>query len=166
MENYIVINGRMIEITPAQLKALGIGTKKKSPFARGDHTCYVVTSNGNIRQFGDWSYTNKVLSAYYAAGNYCTDRQMMIQRGYNETLNRLLWRYSMEHNGDEIVWGGNTRHYFVVYDPCNRTWGVRCSNDNIKDVGKTYFIDERTAHNAIKEIIEPFVASRPDFRLG
>lgn len=167
MENYIVINGRKAELTPEQLKALGIEGKKKNPVARGNfpQVYYTLTYTGNIQSFYDWGDDNRRLLDCLAVGNHCTDRQTMIQRGWHETLNRLLWHYSMEHEGNELVWDAADYHYYVYYSHYHQCWMV--GNDgNTQDIGKTYFIDEQTAQDAIREIIEPFMAAHPDFKLG
>lgn len=168
MENYIVINGRKAELTPEQLKALGIETKKENYFARENfpQRFYLLNSNGYVQPYTDYGEDYRIPTSYYNAGNYCTSRKMMIQRGYYETLNRLLWRYSMEHNGDEIDCTGKTHRYHVCYRPWDNTYAVCRTWDAVIDVGKIYFIDEQTARNAIKEVIEPFIAKHPDFKLG
>lgn len=166
MENYIVINGHKAELTPEQIKALGIGMEKKNPVARENfpQIYYALTRNGNITSFYDWGEDDPQILSYLAVGNHCTDRQTMIQRGWHETLNRLLWHYSMDHQGNELVWDAGDYHYYIYYDYDHKCWKV--GNDgNTQDIGKTYFIDGKTAYDAIEEIIKPFMISHPDFKI-
>ena len=47
--------------------------------------------------------------------NYCTNKELMQQQAYRETLNRLLWRYSMEHKGNEIDWNDTDQAKYLIF---------------------------------------------------
>ena len=98
MENYICINGKKAVLTEEQMVALGLKTPKANPFAKhpSEMDVYFINSMGRIQK--DWDSNG----LHYAVANYCTDKAIMEQRALHETLNRLLWRYSMEHEGDKI----------------------------------------------------------------
>ena len=165
-ENYIVINGKKAELTPEQLKALGLEREIKSPFERADKgsSYYHINKYGRVQTLTEGGSMDVVDKNLYKAANYCTDKEMMEQRALHETLNRLLWRYSMEHDGNEIdatepgwyKWIGYSiqEKRFKVYESCD----VRC-------LGKIYFRTREIADNAIKEIVEPFMKEHPDFKL-
>ena len=102
MENYICINGKKAELTEEQLKALGIELPKVNPFERVKKTTpfYFITAKGKAEygvELNDYH-----CSELYNVANYCTDKAIMEQRALHETLNRLLWRYAMEHGGTGI----------------------------------------------------------------
>lgn len=162
MENYIVINGKKAELTPEQLKALGLETEMKSPFERKRRQRYYTI-------LGDGSVTNFVESkddaddGFYEVANYCTDREMMQQQAYRETLNRLLWRYSMEHKGNEIDWDNrDTYKYSIYYNYNNNRFEVE-ANYFCRNTNAVYFATESIAKNALRKIIEPFFREHPDF---
>lgn len=165
MENYIVINGKKAELTPEQLKALGIEVKKPNPFARvkeGEHYYYIEYS-GKVLDSKDMNFESD--NDCYNIANYCADESLMRQRAYHETLSRLLWRYSMEHDGDKIDWGNSsTNKYYIVYCCDIKTFDVRDSQF-INRYGAVYFHTREIAESAIREIINPFMGTHPDFKL-
>lgn len=162
MKNYICIDGKKAELTEEQLKALGIEIKEDSIFElnRDKVANY-------INAFGQVVSTNYIISkdnykSLHEVANYCTDKELLQQRAYEETLNRLLWRYSMEHDGDKIDWNKPTYKYYIWYDPKLKQyndWGT----SSWCWVGLPCFYSKRTAKNAIEEIVEPFMRDHPDF---
>ena len=163
MENYIVINGRKAELTPEQLKALGLTTEINNPFERVEGNKYwFIDRLGGVDSYFD--HNDQADNHFYKVANYCTDREMMQQRAYAETLNRLLWRYSMEHKGNEMDWNNNsTAKHYVYYDHRSHKCGTQFNNLNEK-FGSPYFHTKEIAENAIKEIVEPFMEQHPDFK--
>lgn len=171
-KNYICIDGRKAELTPEQLKALGIELKKPSVFDRVKNTVntfyhyYFINTMGAVNEAVDGNHNGSGVDdlRYYAA-NYCTDKSLMEQRALHETLSRLLWRYSMEHDGDKIDWsddGHCSSKYYIYFDNANKKWDVYyiCTYNDLA----TYFVDEETARAAIEEIIKPFMEAHPDFK--
>lgn len=165
MKNYICIEGKCAELTPEQLELLGIKVKEKSPFERVEHhdTFYCIGRCGEVNSLIEFNdNTDKFL---YSIANYCTDKALMEQRALHETLNRLLWRYSMEHDGDKIDWSNknNKYKYKLLFDhegnkvvvDYNRIWS---------GIGIVHFYTKEIAQNAIKEIIEPFMKEHPEFK--
>ena len=164
MENYIVINGRKAELTEEQLKALGIEVKKESPFDRvneGDQF-YYITYSGKVISTGEVNANSDNVS--HKVANYCTDKDLLQQQAYRETLNRLLWRYSMEHDGDKIDWNNSEyKKYSIYYDNRHKEFDTTYFN-TIKYLGVVYFHTRETAENAIEEIVKPFMEEHPDFK--
>lgn len=160
MKNYICINGKKTELTEEQMRQLGIEPEKKSPFnerSKGEKYHY-------IDGFGIVEWDTEQGTRYddyrYAVANYCTDKSMMEQRAWHETLSRLLWRYSMEHGGDKIEWD----HYYSIV--LNRDTEEVCVSLNLgggEDIGTVRFKEEEIADQAIKEIVEPFMEANPEF---
>lgn len=174
-KNYICIDGKKAELTSEQLKALGIELKKPSSFERVvNHTpndffsYYFIDSIGAVQDTVDHGFCNGngTDDLRYRTANYCTDKSIMEQRALHETLSRLLWRYSMEHDGDKIDWSDD-RHcsskYYICFDNANKKWDVyyTCTYNDLA----TYFVDEETARAAIEEIINPFMEVHPNFKL-
>lgn len=157
MTNYICINGKKAELTEEQMKALGIELPKASPFERAKKGTkyFSIVQDGTV----DWHYENMDAfdKEYFNAANYCTDESLMEQRALYEILNRLLWRYSMEHDGDKIKE--------------NCYGGIKCRNGVFESftayghsVGRVQFYDEQIAENAIEQIIKPFMEAHPEFK--
>lgn len=165
MKNYICIDGKKAELTPEQLQALGIEIKNSNPFERAaiGEEYWVVTDEGYALRLNEENDTED--NKLYAVGNYCTDKAIMEQRALHEVLNRLLWRYSMEHNGDKIDWhNDNTPKCYVFYDHYGKSWN--CSNTYCANrINCVHFYDAQTARNAIEEIIKPFIEEHPEFDL-
>jgi len=164
MTNYICINGKKAELTEEQMKALGIELPKASPFDRvaKDKQFYYIGSNGVVGITRECN--NGFDDKCFNTANYCTDKAIMEQRALHETLNRLLWRYSMEHDGDKIDWNNfDQQKWFIFVDVS----AGRMYVDNIRICvrpGSIYFHTPETAKNAIKEIIEPFIKFHPEFK--
>lgn len=169
MENYIVINGKKIELTPEQLKALGIEMKVKNPFeyAEIDRNYYFIESYGAVmKDTLDISQEKHLrCSRLKDIANYCADKDLLQQQAYHETLNRLLWRFSMEHGGDEIVWNDDDEYkYHLYYSHIDKKWCVDwCKHHQI--YGACCFVSMDIAEQAIEEIVKPFMVSHPDFKL-
>ena len=165
MTNYICINGKKAELTEEQMKALGIELPKKpSPFnrVRENEFFYYVGSDGNVGVIRECY--NGFDTSCYRYGNYCTDKSLMKQRALHESLNRLLWRYSMEHDGDKIKWPAiNDNNYRIIYDYGAKMLRV-INNCYEQSISTVYFFTKTTAQNAIKEIIKPFMKAHPDFK--
>ena len=164
MKNYICIDGKKAELTHEQLKALGIEVKEKTPFDREErnNVYYYIHETGTV----EWQReANDYLdSQQFNVANYCTDKALMEQRALHETLSRLLWRYSMEHDGDKIDWSNkNKNKYKLLFDhednkvviDFNRIWS---------GIGVAHFSTKEIAENAIKEIVEPFMKEHPEFK--
>ena len=153
MENYICINGKKAELTEEQMKALGIELPKASPFGRQPKSTpvYFITSKGRV-EYGV-EVKDFHCQGLYDVANYCTDKAIMEQRALRETLNRILWRYAMEHGG--------TGNYEIAYNPDNGCFMIQnCIYNYFGQSFKT----RKDAESAIKEIIEPFMLTHPDFK--
>lgn len=162
MENYIVINGKKAELTEDQLKALGIEVSKASVFDRREkgEEYYYINFQGEVVR------THETNSSYnenmYNAANYCADEALMKQRALHETLDRLLWRFSMMNGGDKIDWEDtDTYKYAIYYDCSTREFCV-----NYFYFSKYFsvcFYNKEVAERAVNEVIKPFIAAHPDF---
>lgn len=162
-DNYIVINGKKAELTEEQLKALGIEVPKVNAFGRRNNEgYYFVYANGDIGSAYDYNTTYD--AEMHNVANYCTDKALMEQRALHETLNRLLWRFSMEHDGDKIGWQNPmSSKAYIYYDYQTKGWSITTTL-KFRDVGQIYFYAKEIAKQAIEEIIKPFMAEHPEFK--
>lgn len=158
MENYLVINGKRVDLTKEQIEKLGLEIKKKSPFDRANikEFYYSITDIGRVERYPD-SATN-FNNMKYRIANYCTDKEIMTARAKEEVLSRLLWRFSMENGGDAIDWEDDLkRKYFIFKDYKKHDWEIAFSIDFYR-LGIVHFISEEIAQRAIDEIVIPFYA--------
>ena len=155
-ENYIVINGKRAELTEEQLRQLGIEVPKANPFEEVEYfeKFYYININGKVNETKE--YKEEADRDLHSVANYCTDKAIMEQRALHETLNRLLWRYSMEHKKkrDGKVWV--IRHSEGKFVPA---WTPESFY-----LGDIIFDTESIASNAIATIVKPFINAHPDFK--
>lgn len=159
MTNYICINGKKAELTEEQMKALGIEVPKASPFNRAKgQQYYYIASKGIVDMLREEDdLTDNTL---YDIANYCTDRYIMEQRALHETLNRLLWRYSMTHKENII----DNKVYSIKYNHDSKELVSGWVHYKSLYIGEIAFDTKEIANNAIKEIVEPFMKEHPDFK--
>lgn len=169
MENYICINGKKAELTEEQMKALGIESSRKNPFerARKYRGYYCIGWNGRAEEY--YEENDEFDKRAFDIANYCTDKKLLEQRALHEILNRLLWRYSMEHKSDTHKQSetGKDCFYSIGYwtpDSWNDRDGfyvdARCRGFGLE----VYFDTKEIAEAAIKEIVEPFMKAHPEFK--
>ena len=162
-DNYIMLNGKMVPLTEEQVAALLGGKEtereKVDPFDRNlDQIYYYIDYLGELDADVD-NFSEDDDNTYNAA-NYCTDKEMMNQRAMHETLNRLLWRYSEQHGGDN-EWDGENLHYSITINDVlvpGSEWFA-----SVRPFGTVYFKDRDTAQAAIDDVVRPFLAEHPDF---
>ena len=168
MDNYICIDGMKVLVNDSQISELRAALEKReadknSPFKRqkyGDGY-YFITSDGEVNIFTDFALGCD--SIHYNIANYCTDKELLKQRAFEEILARRLWRYSMEHGGDKIDWSDDRDKFAIYYDNENGSFYIT-NNVECQIISTAYFVDNKTAVNAIKEVIEPFMKEYPGFK--
>ena len=162
MENYLMLNGKRIELTAEQIETL-VGKKEKDPFERVEHNCAYcfIDTDGKVEWENDVNISYDV--ERYEAGNYCTDKELMEQRALHVILNQQLWRYSMQHGGREIDWETDRQKWFVFYNWCSDAFDVTFTLEKSLP-GVAYFREYFTADAAIEEIVKPFMEKHPEFR--
>lgn len=165
-KNYISINGKKIPLTNEQVEQITnikIGMlKAENPFERvkeGDSFLYICY-NGEVRATAENGSIE--CDKLYNAANYCDDDKLIKQRALHETLNRLLWRFSMTHGGDEIEWSNLTDKYFIYFDYTSSKYQITATH-NFRSFSEVYFKDEKTVCLAVKEIVKPFMKQHPEF---
>lgn len=161
-ENYIVINGKKIEMTEEQIKALNldIELERRNPFTRFNDRYYYIEETGEICMYYDSQDSlDKML---YNNTNYFNDKDFAEQVNLHQLLYRKLLKFAYD-NGfeDKAEWDG-----------CNKHWCI-CKNflDNSYDAFDftvlkfewVCFSSKEGAVRAIKEVVEPFMKEHPDF---
>ncbi len=162
--NKIIIDGKEHEISAElaeKIKAeVAAQEKAKNPFERcvddRYRYYYFIDTCGEVSSLIDTR--SRTDDAFYSAGNYCRDKGLMEQRALHETLNRLLWRYSETHGGDN-PWDGSEHYY--IYNSSGSFYVDY--NDAHQVEGVVYFKWEYIAVNAITEVVKPFMAAHPEF---
>lgn len=163
-ENYIVINGKKIELTAEQLKALGveIEEKKKNPFERVPDSEVYYYSTGNGIVHGLYEKTENRNIDDYNAANYFNDEAFAKQVALHQLLYRKLLKFAYDNEcEDEAEWNGSNSHFAILYDVNCGTF-TTCFQMSYK-AWDVYFSTEKDAECAIKEVVEPFVKEHPEF---
>lgn len=161
-ENYIVINGKRVELTPEQVKALGIETRK-NPFERvnDDDTYYYIMANGDVSSHID--INDSADKIVYDALNYFNDKRFANQVTLHQLLYRKLLKFAYDNNCEDTAeWDCCNRHFRIYYTYSCKNFDVD-SNDTFKIQGAVYFATRESAEQAIKEVVKPFMKEHPDF---
>ena len=160
MENYIVINGKKSELTEEQLEKLGIKIKSTSFERKINENYYCINSDGKVYVRSDRDFY--IDDDLYNTANYCRNEKLMKQRALHETLNRLLWRFSMQNGGDELDWENRFQNKFVInFNYSDNSFFIE-NNPQLKSFNPC-FISQEIVERAIDEIIKPFMKEHPDF---
>ena len=160
-DNYIMLNGKRVDLTEEQLEKLGLKVEKKDDCFKKGKEYYFISNTGSVIKEPDTNYWADI--DRYKVANYCTDKALMQQRALHETLDRLLWRFSMQNDWDKIDWSNTDQvKYYICFRERDRECDI-CNNLSCKNEGTTYFHTEKTAQRAIDEIVLPFMKEHPEF---
>lgn len=166
MENYIVINGKRVELTEEQLNQLGIEVEKKrnNPFNNkvefGTEYYYIDSVSGIEKTpFDD----GEIDGDFVDVANSFNDKDFANQVYLHELLNRKLLKYAYDHEAEACEWGDNNRiHYCIYFDSCANKFDVTW-NGVYKNQGVVYFSKQNVARQAIYDVINPFIVEHPEF---
>ena len=118
MDNYIVINGKKVELTEEQLKALGIEVKKKrnNPFnskLKYEDKYFIIDEQG-VKTF----FYVPIIGEYLLNKGNCFNNEDFANQVYlHELLNRKLLKYAWDNEcEDNQKWNGAIKHYYIVYN--------------------------------------------------
>lgn len=162
MDNYIMLEGKKIPLTDEQVEMmLRIKTSKQNPFKELKHgeKYYFIDSAGHV--IGNTESYRDTDIRLYAIANYCADKEMMNQRAMHETLNRLLWRFSMENGEGANSWNNKNNHWNIIRNCQNVI--VASAACAYSTMGSVYFPSQELAQQAIDEIVKPFMKNHPNF---
>ena len=132
MENYLVLNGQKIELTPEQYQEVcnAVSSKKNSSFDRKERneTYYYIDENGVVCSRKEQNWATDV--SRYKNANYCSNKELMMRRASYEVLERILWRFSEENGGAGI--------YSICYDKKTGKWKTAERTANYFMLGPTF----------------------------
>lgn len=164
-DNYLVLNGKRVELTEKQLKTLGIELRK-NPFARSPkhHNYYCIDASnmiGSVSEFGDATDENR-----YNVVNYFNNKDFANQVALHQLLYRKLLKFSYDNEcEDTAAWDGINTHWTIRYNDSPSTVGstfFAYSQGRYK-AQDVYFSSEEGAKRAIEEVVNPFVKEHPNF---
>lgn len=160
-ENYIVINGKKMDLTEEQLKQLGIEVRK-NPFERvkNGKTYWCIDENNDLCDYQEQAdFTDTSL---YDAVNYFNDDAFAKQVALHQLLYRKLLKFAYEDECEDTAeWDGSNKHWAVRYDYACGTFTTYCQN--AYGAQEVYFSSEEGAKRAIKEVVVPFMKEYPEF---
>ena len=162
-ENYLFIEGTKVPLTDEQVAMIkGAGAQaKKTAFSRvkEDETYWIINDSCMVVEACEDRLSKD--EERFECANYCTDKELLEKRALYETLNRQLWRYSMEHDGDKIDWDRDGEKCHIFYNTGSKKWLISsiCHSWNFT----VFFYSFEIAKNAIKEVVIPFVEENPEF---
>lgn len=161
-DNYAVINGKRVELTDEQVKALEIETRK-NPFERvkdGDPYYYIAT-DGYIHSVHD-NYNQCDYDAYYNV-NYFNNKDFAYQVALHQLLYRKLLRFAYDNGCEDTAeWDLKNTHYYICYNYYNHKFDTDVISGYKENI--VYFSSRSAAERAIKEVVEPFVKEHPEFK--
>lgn len=160
-ENYLVLNGKRVDLTEEQLKALGIVTKK-NPFERivKAEPYYYIDAFDCIQTCADNG--EDVDNASFEVSNYFNDKATAQQVQLHQLLYRKLLKFAYDYGCEDTQeWNGVNLHWCIYYDNNRNTFGAECYN--VIQHSHIYFSTREGASRAIKEVVEPFMKEHPDF---
>lgn len=171
--NKIIIDGKEYELSDdlaEKIKAEVAEQEKREaerlaeqgPFARAIGKLYfLINEVGKVSTLTEGATITD--DELYSIANYCRDKGLMEQRALHETLNRLLWRYSEEHGGENAWDSQNIQAHYYIYLDTQYSVLYVSYNDAYHVEGVVYFKEEYIAENAITEVVKPFMAAHPEF---
>ena len=164
-ENYIMLNGKRVDLTDEQLEKLGLKVETNCFERVKEGEIYYRIYEGVGIEFVE-NHNGILDNERYNAANYCTDKELMEQRALHETLSRLLWRFSMQNDGDKIDWNDGCYKYFIIYNHRDEMFEVDSYQSPFGCTLKSamqYFYSVDIAKRAIDEIVLPFMKEHPEF---
>lgn len=162
MDNYIVINGKKLELTEEQLKQLGIEDKKRNnPFERRlGNNYYVVAEAGGIGCDLDESFDCD--NDFYENVNYFNDKTFANLIYLHELLNRKLLKYAWDNNAEDREWDCENLHYHIIFSNRIDKFFVGYDDSN-KYSNIVYFSKKGVAEQAIEDVVKPFIKEHTEF---
>ena len=160
-ENYIVINGKRLELTKEQLKTLGIEVRK-NPFDRadGDDRHYYTIVGGDVLRRVD--INDRTDRMAYNAVNYFNDGKFAEQVDLHQLLYRKLLKFAYDNGFEDTAeWDGGNEHWAIRYNSYRNEFRLYYQ-DGYK-AHEVYFSSEEGAERAIKEVVKPFMKEHPEF---
>ena len=159
MKAILKIDNKEIEVEISEEQIEKMTEKKKSPFERVKGSeFYFISAEGYIDV--DIDVMSNADANLFGVANYCTDKDLLRQQAWRETLNRLLWRWQYE-NDEPVNWEKPTDKFHIVFDVKFNTFC--CDSGTYVKRAFVNFSSKEKAEQAIEEVVKPFMAEHPDF---
>ena len=159
-DNYAVINGKRVELTDEQVKALGI--ERKNPFervAKSEKYCYIDAFD-EVHWFSD--NMDQCDDESFECSNYFNDGAFANQVALHQLLYRKLLKFAYDNEcEDNQTWNKVNCHYYIGYN-INEDQFYADVTAAFKH-NDVWFCSRDSANRAIEEIIKPFMKEHPDF---
>lgn len=159
-DNYIVINGKRVELTDEQVKALGI--KRKNPFervAKSEKYCYIDALD-EVHWFSDGM--EQCDDESFECSNYFNDEDFAKQVALHQLLYRKLLKFAYDNECEDTAeWNGTNKHWFIRWS-CD-TGNFIIFNEYCYKGQEVYFSSDEAAKRAGREVVEPFMKEHPEF---
>lgn len=158
----LIIDGKEVQLTDTQLKALEVETQK-NPFNRvnNHNKYYYIMATGGVSSYKDVddSFDRKA----YNAINYFNDKQFANQVALHQLLYRRLLKFAYDNDCVATAkWSSDSIHWFIYYDH-NMNYFETAMATTVHQPFTVYFSTIYAACSAIKEVIEPFMKEHPEF---
>ena len=161
-DNYAVINGKRVELTDEQVKALGIERKRRNPFERvnNDDEYYYIKNSGEVSNYCE--VRDSVDNELYDNINYFNDETFAKQVALHQLLYRKLLKFAYDNGFEDTAeWNGMNQHWLLQYS-CDTGDIVVSAMCHYKSQN-VYFSSDEGAKRAGNEVIIPFIKEHPDF---
>lgn len=160
-ENYLVLDGKRMELTEEQKRLLNI-TMRKNPFApveKGE-TYYYINKEGLIDNYPNRE--DSVDISLEKSCNHFNDEAFAEQVTLHQLLYRKMLKFAWDNGYEDTPeWNGENSHWRVYYDSDTKRFVVS-SNESYKQQS-VYFSSKEGAECAIEKVIKPFIADYPEF---
>ena len=162
-DNYIMLNGRRIDLTDEQVLQLTERPIHCNAFERvlRGKSYYCTNRYGDVgvlTETEDMS-DNRV----FDAANYFNDKQFANQVALHQLLYRKLLKFAYDNGFEDTAeWDCHNRHYHIIYSFNDKDFDFD-GNDTFKRQGTVYFSSEEGALQAISGVVIPFMKEHPEF---
>lgn len=168
MDNYIVINGKKVELTAEQLKeqlkALGIEDEleRNNPFGKITDYGYYYIANTDVINFTQ-NIDSIVDKDLHNNANYFNDEDFANQVMLHQKLYRKLLKYAYDNDAVSDWTNPYSRKYFITkYTKKNNKidvgWALTFKHNCV-----VYFNSEEVTKQAIENVVKPFMKEYPEF---
>ena len=156
-KNYAVINGKKMELTDEQIKALGFEVRKPLFERVDDGGPYYF-----INCYGDIDVDSREDDKLFDNVNYFNDEYFANQVALHQLLYRKLLKYAYDNEFEDKEWNGTNMHAYIIYNFTRKNYDIRWTR-NEKEPGTVYFKTPTRATAALNEVVMPFVREHPEF---
>ena len=152
----LTVDGKEVQLTEKQIKALGFEVRKPL-FER-------VTDGGPyyfINCYGDIDADSREDDRLFDNVNYFNDEYFANQVALHQLLYRKLLKFAYENDCEDREWGTKYEHWRIYYNTGSDKFDID-ANTACKEQG-VYFSTSLGAKRAIEEVIKPFIKEHPEF---